>query len=168
MSLPPPSLPMYLHTNVRALLSWTCVTLEKLQTGRTSVQHLHELLSSNMQPSQSLCFGVWFDSFWATLLKACYALLTSSCFEWMGKWYTSCNAFNSQLITVIGTLQVRQDSMSRESICFREMQCQAGAAMPYVRKAPEGTEGVHINYLPSGWKICHTFTCSTDKLTCWK
>ena len=168
MSLPPPSLPIYMHANARALLLWTRVTLEKLRPGTTSIWHLRELLSSNTQLSQSLCFGVWFDNFWATLPKAFYAILTSFCFEWMGKWYTSCNAFNSQLITAFGTLQVHRDSMSRESICFREIKCQAEAAMPHVREALEGAEGVHINYLSLGWKIHHTLMCPTYMLTCWK
>lgn len=121
-----------------------------------------------MQPSQSLCFSVWFDNFWATLPKAFYALLTSFHFKWMGKWYTSCNAFNAQLITAFSILWVHWDSMSRESTCSREIKCQAEAAMPYVREALEGEEGVHINYLSLGWKIRHTLMCPTYMLTCWK
>lgn len=48
--------------------------------------------------------------------------------EWVSKWCTSCKAPNSQPVTAFQTLQVHHESMSRESICFREIKCQAEAA----------------------------------------
>lgn len=111
----------------------------------------------------------YLTSLWATLkqnaalsipLLRCFDLTTSeqlyrkpsthfSHFFILSEWAsdnTTCNAFNSQLVTAFRTLQVDRDSMSRESICFREIKCQAEAAMPYIREALEGAEGIHINY----------------------
>lgn len=88
--------------------------------------------------------------------KLSTVLLRSLISEWMGKWCTSCKAPNSQPIIFFQTLRVHQDLVSREPICFREIKYQAEAAMPYVREALEGAEGVHINYLFLGWKMCHS------------
>jgi len=114
-------------------------------------------------PCDPVCFRVWFDNFWLTLPKAFHTVHTSFCFEWfIRKLYTNCNAFNSQLIAPFGALQ---GSMSRETICLEKTQCQVGVAAPYVREAPEGAEGIHINYLSLRWKMCRTLRCPTCILT---
>lgn len=107
-------------------------------------------------PCDPICFSVCFDN-WATLSKAFHAVLTSFCFEWfICKLYTNCNAFNSQLIAPFGALQ---GSMSRETICLKKTQCQVGVVASYVREAPEGAEGIHINYLSLRWGMCCSLRC---------
>lgn len=125
--------------NIR-YIPWCTVTVDLCYPGESVTRNNLYLTSPDAMLKQNAALSlplirclIWqlLSSFVWKLLGCFSDLLFWS--EWVSKWFTSCKAPNSQPTIAFQTLQVHHDSMAREPICFREIKCQAEAAMPYVR-----------------------------------